>query len=308
MRVLHIDSGRWLRGGQWQTLHLAGGLVDSGMQVRLLARRGSPLFREAQRRGLSVAPLNWLAVWRESDWADLIHCHDSRAHTLAWLAFLAPGGRVPFVVSRRVAFSVKNRPFSGKKYCSAALFVCVSLAAAAQLTAAGVQEERIALVPDGVPVPPYTGNRTGAIVALDSSDPGKGRRLLEQVHARIVLVKDLEKAFRTARIFLYSTDMEGLGSAALVAMAHGVPVIASNVGGLPEIVLHETTGLLVENTPQAFEAAIRRLEEDEHLAERLIRNGRAMVEEGYTVEHMVGRTLACYRKVLGESIGIQRFH
>jgi len=246
-----------------------------------------------------VEPLNWFSMWRESEWADLIHCHDSRAHTLAWLASLVPGPRVPHVVSRRVAFPVKHRVFSGNKYASTALFLCVSRAAAAQLTAAGVREESIALVPDGVIVPPYTSNRTGAIVALDSPDPAKGRRVLEQVHPRVVRVKDLEKAFRTARIFLYATEMEGLGSAALLAMAHGVPVVASNVGGLPEIVWHETTGLLVENTAPAFEAAIRRLEDDSHLAERMIRNARAMVERGYTVERMVGRTLACYRKVLG---------
>ncbi len=299
MRVLHIDTGKSLRGGQWQTLHLAAGLADEGVQIRLLANRGSPLFREAERLDLRVEPLNWFAIWRKSDWADLIHCHDSRAHSLAWLASLVPGQRAPYVVSRRVAFPVKRRAFTDKKYGSAALFLCISRAAAAQLRAAGVGEERIALVPDGVIVPPYTSNRTGSIVALDSPDPAKGRRLLEQVHPRVGLVKDLEKAFRTARMFLYATEMEGLGSAALLAMAHGVPVIASNVGGLPEIVWHETTGLLVENTTPAFEAAIRRLEDDSHLAERMIRNGRAMVERGYTAQQMVGRTLACYRKVLG---------
>jgi glycosyltransferase involved in cell wall biosynthesis len=102
--------------------------------------------------------------------------------------------------------------------------------------------------------------------------------------------------------------MEGLGSAVLLAMAHGVPVIASNVGGLPEIVWNGTTGLLVDNTPQAFESAIRRLDADPRLVEQMIRSARAMVEQCYTVEHMVERTLACYRKVLGYPIGIQRIH
>ncbi|MGD0578279.1 MAG: glycosyltransferase family 4 protein [Bryobacteraceae bacterium] len=299
MRVLHIDAGKSLRGGQRQTLHLMGGLADHGMLVRLLAIRGSPLFGEAERQGLKALPLNLFSVWRESGWADVVHCHDSRAHTMAWLASIGPGRRVPVVVSRRVAFPVKNSVISGKKYGSAALFLSVSRTVTAQLTAAGVPEERIALVPDGVFVPPYTGNRTGGIVALDSSDPGKGRSLLKGVKPRIEFVRELEKAFRTARIFLYATEMEGLGSAALLAMAHGVPVIASDVGGLPEIVNNGTTGLLAENSPQAFEAAIRRLEDDPHLAEHMIRNARAMVEQSYTVEHMVERTLACYRKVLG---------
>jgi glycosyltransferase involved in cell wall biosynthesis len=299
MRVLHIDAGKELRGGQWQTLHLMGGLAKRGVLVGLLSVRDSPLFREAQSRGLKVQPLNLFSVWRESGWADLVHCHDSRAHTLAWLVLLGAGQRAPVVVSRRVAFSVKNTIFSRKKYGSAALFLSISRAVSAQLTAAGVPEDRIALVPDGVLVPPYTGNRTGGIVALDSPDPAKGRSLLRGVKPRIAFVRDLEKAFRTARIFLYASEMEGLGSAVLLAMAHGVPVIASNVGGLPEIVSNGTTGLLVENTQQAFESAIRRLDGDLPLAEHMIRSARAMVEQCYTVEHMVERTLAGYRKVLG---------
>ena len=299
MRVLHIDAGKELRGGQWQTLHLMGGLAERGVLVRLLAMRGSPLFREAQTQGLKVLPLNLFSVWRASSWADLVHCHDSRSHMMAWLALIGPGQRAPVVVSRRVAFSVKNTIFSRKKYGSAALFLSISRAVSAQLTAAGVPGDRIALVPDGVLVPPYTGNRTGGIVALDSSDPAKGRSLLRGVKPRIAFVRNLEKAFRTARIFLYASEMEGLGSAVLLAMAHGVPVIASNVGGLPEIVSNGTTGLLVENTQQAFESAIRRLDGDSPLAERMIRSARAMVEQNYTVEHMVERTLAGYRKVLG---------
>ena len=299
MRVLHIDAGKTLRGGQWQTLHLVGGLAEYGVLVRLLAVRGSPLFREAQSRGLKVLPLNLFSVWRESGWADLVQCHDSRSHTMAWLASIGPGQHAPVVVSRRVAFSVKNTIFTGMKYGSAALFLSISRAVSAQLSAAGVAEDRIALVPDGVIVPPYTGNRTGGIVALDSPDPAKGRSLLRGVKPRIAFVRDLEKAFRTARIFLYASEMEGLGSAVLLAMAHGVPVIASNVGGLPEIVSNGTTGLLVDNTQQAFESAIRRLDGDSPLAEHMIRSARAMVEQCYTVEHMVERTRAGYRKVLG---------
>ena len=64
MRVLHIDAGKELRGGQWQTLHLMGGLAERGVLVRLLAMRDSPLFREAQTQGLKVLPLNLFSVWR----------------------------------------------------------------------------------------------------------------------------------------------------------------------------------------------------------------------------------------------------
>ena len=50
-----------------------------------------------------------------------------------------------------------------------------------------------------------------------------------------------------AGFFVYITHSEGLGSGALLAMSAGVPVIASNVGGLPEAIRHGENGLLVEN-------------------------------------------------------------
>ena len=50
MRTLHVDSGRELRGGQWQALYLIERLSDAV----LLARAGSPLFAEAALRKLEV--------------------------------------------------------------------------------------------------------------------------------------------------------------------------------------------------------------------------------------------------------------
>jgi glycogen(starch) synthase len=75
-------------------------------------------------------------------------------------------------------------------------------------------------------------------------------------------------------------------------------VIASRVGGLPEIVRHRETGLLVENTAESVSAAIRELTEDSALALRLGEAGRRAVSENFTVEHMVRRTMEVYRQAL----------
>jgi glycosyltransferase involved in cell wall biosynthesis len=81
-------------------------------------------------------------------------------------------------------------------------------------------------------------------------------------------------------------------------MAYGVPVVASRVGGLPEIVRHEETGLLVENSAEQIAAAVRRILNDAGLADRLAAAGRALVESRFTMERMAADTLAVYRKVL----------
>ena len=73
-----------------------------------------------------------------------------------------------------------------------------------------------------------------------------------------------------------------------------MPVIASNVGGLPEIVEHESTGLLTANTPDAIAGSVRRLMQDRALAQSLAARARALVEEKFSVEHMVAGTIAVY--------------
>jgi hypothetical protein len=293
MRILQIDSGKSLRGGQLQVLRLLEGLAEQRVEARLMARAGSPLEREATARGFETRPLNWSALRRESRWADIVHCHDAHAHTLAWLA-----SRAPFVVSRRVAFPVKKSWFSARKYAAARLFLCVSKSVMQALREAGIPDARLRLVYDGVDVPPVAGTRSGAIVALDSADPGKCGALLRQLSAEIEFSGDLRKSFETARMFLYPTLSEGLGSAALLAMAYGVPVVASGTGGLCEIVKHGETGLLAGNTAAEFQAAIAQLEGREELARRIVRNARSMIERDFTAQRMIHRTMECYREVV----------
>jgi glycosyltransferase involved in cell wall biosynthesis len=99
-------------------------------------------------------------------------------------------------------------------------------------------------------------------------------------------------------MLLYITYEEGLGSAALLAMAAGLPVVASRVGGLPEAVEDGVTGLLVDNSPGSIVAAMRRLLDAPAEARRMGLAGRERVAARFTVEIMVEKTLAVYRKVL----------
>jgi glycosyltransferase involved in cell wall biosynthesis len=77
-------------------------------------------------------------------------------------------------------------------------------------------------------------------------------------------------------------------------MAAGVPVIASNVGGVPEIIEHESNGLLTANTPDAIGASVRRLMQDRALARLLAARAHALVQQKFSVEHMVAGTIAVY--------------
>jgi len=109
---------------------------------------------------------------------------------------------------------------------------------------------------------------------------------------------DLERDLPRAAVFVYVTHSEGLGSGALLAMSAGATVIASNVGGLPEIVEHRGTGLLVDSTPQAVAGAIRELLDKPSFSRQLAERARVRVEKQFSVEQMVHRTMEVYQKVL----------
>jgi glycosyltransferase involved in cell wall biosynthesis len=284
-----------MRGGQWQVLRLIEGLRNAGHESVLLARAGSPLPAEAQRRGMDVDAWSLRSIWKRGRAADLVHdvthAHDARSHTAAVMA-----GVTRLVVSRRVAFPVQPNPVSRWKYRHGAHYIAVSRMVQQTLVDAGIAPSRITVVYDGVPMqPPSHGS---AILVPESPDPGKGTALALQAvklagfEARAS--RDLERDLAQAGLFLYITQSEGLGSAVLLAMAAGVPVIASNVGGLPEIVEHESTGLLTANTPDAIAGSVRRLMQDRALAQSLAARARALVAERFSVEQMVAGTIAVY--------------
>jgi glycosyltransferase involved in cell wall biosynthesis len=299
LRILHIDTGTEMRGGQRQVLLLMAGLAEAGHQCILLAEERAPLAQAAVRAGYAVRRAEAKEVWQHSRSAAIVHAHDARAHTLAAIA-----ARRRFVVSRRVAFPVRRSVASLWKYQRAHRFLAVSQFVANQLQAAGVRQDKIDVVYDGVETSAAAEPWSPAYpaVALASPDPQKGRDLVEQAAAiarlPVHFSDRLENDLLHASMFVYITRSEGLGSAALLAMATGVPVIASNIGGLSEIFADGLSGLLVANQPPEIAAAMRRLIDEPAIAPALIERAKARIAENFTGKHMVTRTLSSYEKAL----------
>ena len=296
MRILHLDAGKELRGGQWQVLRLLQGLAAADVESTLLARAGYPLFETARRQGHRVEPLGLARTLLLARRHDLLHAHHAHSHTLGALV-----RSDALVVSRRVAFVPGSAPGSRWKYGRARHYLAVSEFVKAVLESAGVPEENISVVCDGVPLLPPS-NGAAVVAPAYAGDPRKGAPLALEA-ARLAgvtlqLSDDLERHLKEAAVFVYITHSEGLGSGALMAMSAGVPVVASRVGGLREIVRHRETGLLVENRVEEIAAAIRELLADPALARRLGDAARRDVMERFTVDHMVRRTMEIYRRAL----------
>ena len=104
---------------------------------------------------------------------------------------------------------------------------------------------------------------------------------------------------KAADILVMPSLREGLGIALLEAMCVGVPVVATRVGGIPEIVEHGRTGLLVPpGDVQALSEAVSLLVEDEALGRDMGEEGHSHVVKHFSMEQMVGKTLKVYQGVL----------
>lgn len=97
---------------------------------------------------------------------------------------------------------------------------------------------------------------------------------------------------------LFPSEKEGLGTTLLDAMAAGVPIVATEVGGIPEVVLPEQTGLLAPvRDAEALARAVKRISEEEALRQRLIAGGQAMAEQ-HAYSEVARRIEALYRSLM----------
>jgi glycosyltransferase involved in cell wall biosynthesis len=110
---------------------------------------------------------------------------------------------------------------------------------------------------------------------------------------------DLPELLPGLDLLVHPARREGLGVALLEASSSGVPVIATAVGGIVDVVENGVSGLLVPaNDRRALGSALARLTGDPSLRERLGAAGRARVEARFSVPKMASGNLAVYRNVL----------
>jgi glycosyltransferase involved in cell wall biosynthesis len=355
LRIAHIDTGLSLRGGQRQMLMLAEGLRERGHEQMVVCREGTSLEKRAQQAGLRVYSLPahdpghafGVLLWRQQlrTWApQILHAHDGRGQTLAWLASM--GLPVRRVASRRVTFFPSDRWTYQLKYghtCHAVIAVSENIRELS--VQAGVPRERITVIPDGVEIPaelPSPADRMrlrtlwkcekddfvigvlgaptsekghdDALAAMPllrahlpqarlvlAGDPSQPRGWL--MHSgpirRLGLIDDLAEFLPGLDLFIMPSKAEGLGSSALWAMAYGLPVVATRVGGLTEIVVENETGWLIPpGSPQALADAILQASRDRAKLIEFGRRGRVRAE-GFSAAIMVNRTEALYHRLVG---------
>ena len=99
-------------------------------------------------------------------------------------------------------------------------------------------------------------------------------------------------------LVMASTIPESFGRVIIEAQAIGVPVVATRVGGVVDIIDEEKTGLMVmPRDADAMSAAVLRILNNKNFAKKLTEAATIKLHENYTLEHMASRTLAVYKEI-----------
>jgi glycosyltransferase involved in cell wall biosynthesis len=113
--------------------------------------------------------------------------------------------------------------------------------------------------------------------------------------------KDVPDLLAALDVYVCTSISEGLSLSILEAMAMSKPVVATNVGGNPELVLPEVNGFLVPPAqPSILADKVGELLDDSNLRRKLGRKGREIIEEKFTLEAMINSYQGLYERLLAQ--------
>ena len=116
---------------------------------------------------------------------------------------------------------------------------------------------------------------------------------------------DLRKEYQESSCFVLPAiidskgDTEGLGVVLIEAMQYGLPVVASNVGGIPDVVVDGETGILVpEKDPKALASAFQKLESDPAYESELLKGAEKRIDACFNWEKIAKKQIATYESLI----------
>lgn len=264
---------------------------------------------------------------------DLIAVHTSGAHSRVLTAEYLGRLNIPIVVHRRFPGKVNRLSYFKYRSSKVSHYIAISKYVARRLIEGGVHPQKIRVVYSGVLIPnkKQTGRdkplTVGTVSALTSEKnlhfwidvfrvvslnmpevrgiiAGKGPErdtLIKRIkqyglEEKLYILPYDESIWKRFSVFLSTSRVEGLGTAILQALAYGIPVVAPEVGGIPEIIRDNYTGYLIDGWGvNLFADRVLALLRDTHKRLEFSKNARRFAEY-FSVENMVSKTADVYRE------------
>ncbi|CAN5496227.1 glycosyltransferase [soil metagenome] len=362
MRILHVSTPSTWRGGEQQVAYLAIALKAFSEKQQILTPIQSVLSQQLMHSGihlenfkrsgaLDISLAKNITRICEKEKIQIIHTHDSHAHSAAVISAAIFGNKTPVVVSRRVDFAISSSPLSIWKYnhSSVKKIICVS-EAIKDITAPRIKDKsKLVVVHSGIDLHRYENLPIenilrkefkisedkiliGNLSALaDHKDyptfievaakllhenlllhffiigEGPERTKLEnlirssQLQNNITLTgfrKDVPAVMSALDIFMITSKTEGLGTIVLEAFACKIPVVATKAGGIPELVIHEKTGLLAEpGDVDQLVNQVKHLIKNPRMKVELAENAANYVQQ-YSYENTAQKTFEIYKTLI----------
>ncbi len=143
-----------------------------------------------------------------------------------------------------------------------------------------------------------------SVILSESEGSSQGNQPANIIFTGKLSPEDLANEYKTANVFVlpaivdHKGDTEGLGVVLIEAMELGLPIVASNVGGIPDVVVDGKSGILVpEKDPVALADAFKRLEADATLIQKLLAGARKRIEECFTWNGIIERQIEVYKRL-----------
>lgn len=307
----------------------------SQSEVSRFAQNNHIHLLETSFKGLKLLDGLLIKKFVKENKIDLIHTHSSNAHTSAFLASVL-GLKIPIIVSKRTDFRIKSRWKYNHKNIKKIICVSnkikeiadESIDPAKTLTiysginpARFLGEQKDLKKEYNLTDKPLIGNCSAIAPHKDYYTFLKVAKVLPEYNFIIIgsgpleeqiksfareievnnvtftgHLKDLGSRLSSLDAFLITSETEGLGTSILDAMICELPVVATGAGGIPEIVIHEKTGLLSEiRDHNSLAQNCKRILTDSNLKNQLIQNAKKKVCDEFTDLITAEKTYSVYK-------------
>lgn len=336
MIILHLSMETCWGGGEKQLTLLAAGCIKQGHSAYVVCRESSKVQQHCLANDLPMLTLSQTMLLPRVlelrrlcriHKADILHLHDSRAHTLAVLTHLT-GIKAALILTRRMALPIKNNCFSRFKYNYPGIrrIICVSDMILRSMRSRLRHPDRLLRIygmidrtcqtqPDFVENQyPQTKGKlkigfVGSLVPVKNPElfiemstllssvipeaffilAGEGpllKRLSQfigerDLNSRFIFtgfVSENQSLISSLSLLVIPSLSEGIPNVILEAQSLNIPVVATAVGGIPEVITHEHTGLLIyDHSPVSLAKAAERLLLDTHLKKHIVIQAQAQL-------------------------------